>query len=82
MPKPRWTVDEEWTWLSEKVPAYKKAQEEGRVGNWLSSTTQEFLDRFGTRLEITDIKDGQSQEAAEIEKRNDRKGVSEARSVW
>lgn len=60
MPPPKWTTDEQWTWLNARLSRWREAQKLGRTAAFLVNTynawAQEWSDRtllFGEKDPLT-----------------------------
>ena len=42
----RWTSDDEFAWLMAKMPDWHKRRQNKAVGDWLTTTTNEFICAF------------------------------------
>ena len=48
----RWTTAEELAWLTEKIPKWHNRRNGNVVGDWLTTTTNQFITAFPSRKSI------------------------------
>ncbi|THH18697.1 hypothetical protein EUX98_g8915 [Antrodiella citrinella] len=46
MPRTRWTTEEQYTWLHDRIPEWRQAQDDGKVSTFLTSLVQKWYKKY------------------------------------